>query len=305
MNPTLPTRLNILCKALLAAGATLFSACSTVLPDNETFVRTSITGSPDAPEWVRGSIPQSGGEIAFVGRGGAYNVLDERKAFDEAFMHARQQLAEYVSTRVVSECCDKDWARGARFLPYASNSGDKIVRIPESPDQTLQSRTYQLSQSIVGELLPSAQYWEQWSLDGSAHQQRYKCWVLATINRDSVRRFVDATVAVLKSEAELADAKNAIAEGKAKQEALMQANSQLAGALSAQNQEIQHLRERIHYGRAFRLTAKDNCAIQDPCAPLDRPQWRNAALDVNVTTQVQTIAVPAAPSPCQLPLGGN
>ncbi len=69
-------------------------------------MRSQIHGGDAAPTWVQGQIQSDPYVLSFVGRGMAYNVLDERKAFDEAVMHAREQLAQYVRTRVVSKACD-------------------------------------------------------------------------------------------------------------------------------------------------------------------------------------------------------
>jgi hypothetical protein len=274
-------------------------------PD-EQFLRGAMTGAENAPEWVRGNIQSADGELAFVGRGGAYNVLDERKAYDEAFQHARQQLAEYVATHVISEACDQDWADGIRFVPLA----DAGPGNGERPGQALRHRVCQLSDAIVGELLPRSQHWEQWEVKENPSRswsglwftnsdqfeiRRYKCWVLATIRRDRVEKFVDATLNKLRQDAEVAalDARNQAEAGK---------SAALEAALRTQNQELQGLRERVHYGRAFRMTTQDNAAVADPSVPLRRPQWRvtDVRVDVNV-------AAPAAkPSLCEaMPLGGR
>jgi len=272
---------------------------------SEHFLRGAIAGD-GAPEWVSGAIPSSDLELAFVGRGGAYNVLDERKAFDEAFQHARQQLSEYVATHVISEACDQDWAQGIRFVPLT----DAGPGGGERPGQALSYRVHQLSNTIVGELLPKSQFWEQWEVkenptrlweDGwftNADQfeiRRYKCWVLATIRRDRVEKFIDATLKKLQQDADIAalDAKSQAAEKK---------SAGLEVALRAQNNELQQLRERIHYGRAFRLTTKDNCPVEDPCVPAARPKWRTTDLRVDVTAT----PAPAKPTLCSsMPLGGN
>jgi hypothetical protein len=272
----------------------------------ETMMRSAITGSENAPEWVRGAIPSSDYEISFVGRGGAYNVLDERKAFDEAFQHARQQLAEYVATHVISEACDKDWADGIRFIPLTEAGPGR----GERPGQELRYRVHQLTDAIVGELLPKGQYWEQWQVDENPSRswdgfwftnpdkfeiRRYKCWVLASIRRDRVEKFVDATLKKLQQDAEIAalQAKGQTAEQKA---------SDLQAALQASNHEVQSLRERIHYGRAFRLTTKDCCEIDDPCVMPSRPMWRTS----NVSVDVQVTPAPAKPTICEtMPTGGR
>ena len=297
--------------------AVLLTACGSQFQRyEEKLVRNQMHGAEDAPEWVRGAIPSTDADLAFVGRGNAYNVLDERKAFDEAFMHARQQLAEYVSTRVTSEACDKDWAKGVRFLPVK----DAGPADGERPGQEIQSRVHQLSDAIVGELLPKSQYWEQWDVDElpprhwdtfmpvNSHRfemRRYKCWVLATIRRDRVERFVDATLAVLKSEAEQQRLSAELQQAKNIGVSLASANSQLEQTMQAQQQEIMKLRERIHYGRVFRLTARDNCPIDDNCMPPERPVWRNTALRVDLKLPEQTSAAKDCSACDSLPLGGK
>lgn len=273
---------------------------------NEEFMRAAITGSENAPEWVRGSIPSSEFELAFVGRGGAYNVLDERKAYDEAFQHARQQLAEYVATHVISEACDQDWAAGIRFVPLS----DAGPGGGERPGQALRYRVHQLSDAIVGELLPKSQFWEQWEVKENPSRswqgwwftnpdqfeiRRYKCWVLATIRRDRVEKFVDATLKKLQQDAEIAGLQT-------KSQAAEKMSAGLVDELRAQNHELQQLRERIHYGRAFRLTTRDNCPVEDPCVPAARPKWRTTELKVDVSAT----PAPAKPTMCEtMPLGGN
>lgn len=297
--------------------AVLLTACGSQFQRyEETLVRNQMHGAEDAPEWVRGAIPSTDAELAFVGRGNGYNVLDERKAFDEAFMHARQQLAEYVSTRVTAEACDKDWAKGVRFLPVK----DAGPADGEHPGQEIQSRVHQLTDAIVGELLPKSQYWEQWDVDElpprhwdglmpvNSHRfemRRYKCWVLASIRRDRVEKFVDATLASLKNEAEqqrlAAELQNAQNIGAS----LAGANSQLEQTMQAQQQEIMKLRERIHYGRVFRLTSRDNCPVEDNCMPPERPMWRNTALRVELKMPEQTPAAKDCSGCDSLPLGGK
>jgi len=290
---------------LIVAVSLISTSCGSLYQKHEeSMVRAQIHGNENAPDWVKGQIPSTATDLAFVGRGTAFNVLDERKAFDEAFMHAREQLAQYVGTRVTSEACDKDWAKGARFLPlHEAGPGPG-----EHVDQSLNSRAHQLADAVVGELLPVNQYWEQWDVQEqpSRHfsgfwfenkhefdMRRYKCWVLTTIPRQRVEKFVEATLSVLKEEAEASKVAAAVAEHQAKADALH-------GVVNAQNLEIQHLRERIHYGRAFRLTSKDNCEIADPCVTLDRPQWRKASLEVEAKVKQES-----KPDLCDEKQGGH
>jgi len=292
--------------------ALTLSACnvSTVAPFGEELVRSEIAGSPDAPTWVRGRIDSSSTSLSFVGRGSAFNVLDEREAFDEAFMHARQQLAEYVGTRVQAEICDKDWAAGVRYVNLSRTSiTTDNVKSTERPNQSIASRTWQFADAIVGQLLPADQYWEQWQVTDASRfpMRRYKCWLLTTISSANVDSFVAATVKTLENEAEVARLESEKDQleraGVAHQEALAASEA----ARHADAAEIQALRERVHYGRAFRLTATDNCPVDDSCVPLDRSNWRKPA-------QIQPIVIvppgPATPAPakgscCELPKVGG
>ncbi|MDG1984155.1 MAG: hypothetical protein P8M11_06295, partial [Planctomycetota bacterium] len=78
------------------------SACTTAPKPqkyyDEVMVRAQIHGADTAPAWVTGLIQSDPERLSSVGRGLALNVLDERKAYDEAIMHAREQLAQYVRT---------------------------------------------------------------------------------------------------------------------------------------------------------------------------------------------------------------
>ena len=82
---------------------------------DEELVRSAVAGD-DAPEWVSGMVQTREGSIAFVGRGGGSNVLDERHAFDEALDHVRTQVANYIATRVVTSGSlhdQTDWEPGS------------------------------------------------------------------------------------------------------------------------------------------------------------------------------------------------
>ncbi len=274
--------------ALVAAPALLLTACGSLYQHyDEYLVRDQIHGSSNAPAWVQNQIQDEYGVLNFVGRGMAYNVLDERKAFDEAVMHAREQLAMYVRTRVTSQACDKDWARGARFLPIAdAGPGDG-----ETVGASLDFRAAQMADAFVGELLPVAQYWEQWDVEEAPRRKfsgiwfenderfemrRYKCWVLASIEKERVDAMVASALRSLEHEAQLQASDEMVAELALAHDTV----EALTGYASDQRAEIMQLRERIHYGRPFRLTAVDNCVVPDPCVVLQRPDWRHTALEV-------------------------
>jgi hypothetical protein len=283
----------------VALGAALaLSSCGSLYQNyEEQLVRSQIHGGDAAPTWVQGQIQSDPYVLSFVGRGMAYNVLDERKAFDEAVMHAREQLAQYVRTRVVSKACDEDWAHGARFLPVhdaGPGSGELV-------DASLEFRASQMADAFVGELLPVAQYWEQWDVEESPNRhisggwienksrfdmRRYKCWVLTQVDKDRVETMVQSALTALEAEASLEAAAEAVAVHQAELELAREEAAALVAHASDQRDEIMRLRERIHYGRPFRLTSIDNCAKPETCKPVAHPDWRNAAIEVNAEMTV-------------------
>jgi hypothetical protein len=276
------------------ALAALVSACASTSSQkhyDETMVRAQIHGADNAPSWVTGTIQSSPSTLSFVGRGLAFNVLDERKAYDEAVMHAREQLAQYVHTRVISEACDEDWADGARFIPSEELESGTTA----DSHAHLSFRAGQVADAVVGELLPTAQHWEQWELEdpNEPHKvTRYKCWVLAEVPSARVQSMIDATLAVLEDEAREADAHDHEADHSHESVELAAAlarEAELAGMVNDNIEELMRLRERVMYGRSFRLTTQDNCPTPDPCRPLARPDWRNA--QVEVLARVETIVV--------------
>lgn len=281
----------------------LVSACTSTPRKHydESLIRGQIHGADSAPEWVKGVIQTDPSMLSFVGRGIAFNVLDERKAYDEAVMHAREQLAQYVRTEVISEACDKDWADGARFIP-----SEKLEFGGTAESSAyLSFRAGQMAEAVVGQLLPTAQHWEQWELDDPVEPHkvtRYKCWVLAEVPADRVDGMVNATLALLEKEANESvpepleveeEVVVQIDDSSVELAAALAREAELAGMVNANIEELMHLRERVMYGRAFRLTTKDNCPTPDPCQPLARPDWRKA--QVEVLARVETIVVPQEP----------
>jgi hypothetical protein len=302
---------------LLAA----IQSCASTAPQ-EQLIRSSIAGD-DAPNWVGGTIAQTPGTVTFVGRGGGINVLDERHAFDEALGHARAQLAQYVATQVSTEDCLQDISSGARFLSlhrHFEGNGERV-------DQSIRSRVHELADVIVGGVAASEQHWEQWSVSnarptgfmnvrssGLHSFRRYKCWILAHVDQETIDRYVTATLNALEN-AENHDQEDGAAKAtKAAVQATAMATARAAAAeadvqsaanaLSAQSWELQRLRERVHYGRRFRLTSEEDCLhYRAPC-DFDRlhPEWK--APEYLVRTEVAMVQVPVevlvhAPAGCQ------
>ncbi|MBM3988711.1 MAG: hypothetical protein FJ294_12235 [Planctomycetes bacterium] len=314
--------------ALALLGAT--SCGSKWQTYNEQLISTRVTPATDAPEWVKGQIQTDPAMLSFVGRGGGFNVLDERKAFDEAFMHAREQLAQYVGTRVTSESCDQDWSDGARYLPLEDSGPGP----GEKPGQAIRSRAKQVAEAIVGELLPVAQYWEQWDVSETPERKwdghwfenkermeirRCKCWVLAQIPRSNVDKFVNATLEMLKNEIEVARLQAeveslklaAAAKPAAPVDAQAQINAQWQSLISSKEHEIHTLRERIHYGRLFRLTTEERGLRNCPETPTPCPDWRHASVALTATVAseapvaIAPAAAPAKANDCDCPLVGG
>jgi hypothetical protein len=234
-------------------------------------------------------------------------VLDERHAFDEALGHARAQLAQYVATKVTAEACLQDLSDGTRFLPFNHDSMGR----GEVVDQYIRSRVHEYADAIVGGLVVHEQYWEQWSVpkqvisrhllhveEGHGLFRRYKCWVLTKVDQATVDGYVRATLAAWTNSEELARAEAANANLAAEAEAananlaaeaeagLVAAGLQVAAsvadlnaasaALTAQSWELQRARERIHYGRRFRLNSQEDCLHFRPSCDFSRlhPEWK-------------------------------
>jgi hypothetical protein len=287
---------------------------------DEQLVRTQITPATEAPEWVKGQIQADPNTLAFVGRGGGFNVLDERKAFDEAFMHAREQLAQYVGTRVISESCDQDWSDGVRYLPLEdSGPGDG-----ERPGQAIRSRAKQVADAVVGELLPVAQYWEQWDIAETPERtwngvwfenkerfdvRRYKCWVLAHVSRSSVEKYVNASLDMMKNEAEVARLQAEVEKLKLAAatmaepalDAQAQINAQWQSLIDSKEHEIHTLRERIHYGRLFRLSTEERGLRNCPETPTPCPNWRHSTVNLQASVASAAVVTTEAPAPVSAP----
>lgn len=311
--------------AFLLGALSLLGVSSCTAPRSpiheETLVHSQITSASDAPEWVKGQIQTDSSMLSFVGRGGGFNVLDEREAFDEAFMHAREQLAQYVGTRVISESCDQDWAEGARYLPlenFGPGPGEK-------PGQAIRSRARQVAEAIVGELLPVGQYWEQWDVASTPERKpwngtwsanvskyevrRYKCWVLAQVPRASVTKFVNSTLEMMKNEAEVARLQAEVEKLKLAAatvaepalDAQAQVNAQWQSLIDSKEHEIHTLRERIHYGRLFRLSTEERGLRNCPETPTPCPNWRHATVNLEATVATAAVVTTVAPTPVAAP----
>ncbi|MBC8371370.1 MAG: hypothetical protein H8E25_15315 [Planctomycetes bacterium] len=256
-------------------------------------------------EWVSGKIQLEDGSIAFVGRGGGANVLDERHAFDEALDHIRTQVAKYIATRVIADGCledSTDWHPGL----------DKSTFRNDGESQAVQHRAHQISRALVGGISVSDQYWEQWDVyarnamydfnqNGGVQStprygtvRRYKCWVLTYISQETMDTYIASTLASIESESH----KNQ----KAMESAVAKSNTSAARLAQLQNEmrieayELQRLRERVNYGRRFRLVAQEDCGHATPSCDFEQihPDWR-----VITPTPVPAVSVAHHDASCQ------
>ncbi|MAF64581.1 MAG: hypothetical protein CMJ84_02825 [Planctomycetes bacterium] len=261
------------------------AACTTISePEDEIQLRSMIAGDT-APEWVTGRIPTSPGTVAFVGRGGGFDVLDERHAYDEALGHARAQLAQYVSTQVTAEACERDVSIGTRYLPRDMREWGS----PERVNQDIRSRAHEISDVVVGGVAANDQHWERWDVKNERRIEdslgsrrtglrRYKCWVLSVVDVDTINGYVESALRALGNEARFAETEASLARAVAQNAASARDLVEAEGVVNANLYELQRLRERVHYGRRFRLSGAEDCLhYRAPCDfSLLHPEWRAA-----------------------------
>jgi hypothetical protein len=250
----------------------------------EELIRSAVAGD-EAPGWISGAIQSREGSIAFVGRGGGSNVLDERHAFDEALDHVRTQVANYIATKVVASGClqdETDWS------PQLGNSAFNNA----GESQAVQHRAHQVSRALVGGASVSDQYWEQWDVYARnalyerelndyrpsepryGTVRRYKCWVLSYISQDVMDNYVSATLAAIEKESQESQSQRDAAV--AKSASLSVSLATMQNDMRAESYELQRLRERVNYGRRFRLVAREDCGHAAPDCDFERvhPDWR-------------------------------
>lgn len=184
----------------------------------EELLEQRIAGAT-APKWVTGC-PQDRGtpnEVFFVGRSVGYTVLDEHAAVAAAREDVREQLAQFISTRVFKESRDRDarangdtgfpgqasglwgvnWQFGrdrAFFTPFDDH---RLVRFLPGRElqQEIERQGWLFTSALAGDLVDRDVYFEKWEvrdeparLFGRAHRglTRYKCWVLMSIPREKL-----------------------------------------------------------------------------------------------------------------------
>lgn len=176
------------CLAAVVIVALVLPGCGSMWQNyNEEFKHSGVSGDPAAPDWVKGRMPNTPGEVYFVGRGVGYNTFDERGAYDEAVNHCLQQLGKQLGTRVMSRVVDVDSVTGRRFYPGTSKYGF-TPRVEQVLTQEIQMAT----RTLAGDLVDRGSYFEQWYLEqepevkcgvNGQRMKRYKCWVLMSISQ--------------------------------------------------------------------------------------------------------------------------
>lgn len=202
--------------AVLALAPLLSAVAGCHKAYSERLIRGGITGENrpmpkdySAPEWVRGELPHSGGEVFFVGRSVSYNVLDERAAVAAAREDALQQFAQLISTRVVMRSRDLDARSGGEtgFVNrgdhwFTAGDDQRFVRMLPGPElaQAVAREASLFTSGIAGDLVQRDVHFEQWGVtedptgafgDASRGMIRYKCWVLMSIPRARLAQRLD------------------------------------------------------------------------------------------------------------------
>ena len=283
----------ILLPAILTVAS--LAACKSTRVETQEVMLSAEIASDQAPDWVAGKIESQAGHIAFVGRGGGLNVLDERGAFDEALDHAREQVAAYVTTEVVRRASYQDASALGRLIPHPG--GDAGL-----DPQMLTCATW-ASNVVVGGVAASDQHWERWEvsrprvegglLDNGSYSptfRRYKCWVLTQVDQATLDEYVTATMQLMDQGQDIALLEAQVAAGR---QDLLAFEEELRANLH----ELQDLRERVHYGRRFRLVGPYEGLSYREARTFGHPDWRTTDL----TTRTRLVPLPApAEEACEL-----
>jgi len=176
-------------------------------------IGAQVSGDPvisrHAPSWVTGDPQQSGDDVYFVGRGVGYNVLDERAAVNAARADVLAQIAQLMTTRVMTQSGDCD-ARGggetafpqsrAGVRPRWRDDNHGVRTLPgDELQQLLSHEAQQFTSAIAGDMVDRGVYLEKWDVREepagswgrpSRGMIRYKCWLLMSIPREKLEHNV-------------------------------------------------------------------------------------------------------------------
>ncbi len=181
---------------------------------SEMLVREGISG-PAAPLWAKGdlsNLPNADSEVYFVGRGVAFNVLDEHAAVNAAREDVLRQLAGLISTRVSATAHELN----ARANAEAKFTEEAHVRTLPGPEleQAIARDAALFTNGVAGDLLDRGVHFEQWDLrdireglrerDETEREQaagvydktargtvRWKCWVLMSISQKKLEQRIE------------------------------------------------------------------------------------------------------------------
>jgi len=199
--------MNKLAAILILTGSIMLAAgCGSDYQNyQETFLKQGVC-QDSAPTWVASTTPlniEHSDYLYFVGRGIAYNTLDERSAYDNARDHAMQQLAGYIGTHVVTNAseADKRCFAIASGIPFVWPSKSNRFLPGEKSKQGLSKLAYLVVDAVAGDLEDMGTYWEQYELqelpprlfDKARIATRYKCWVKMGVPKATVlKRIAEA-----------------------------------------------------------------------------------------------------------------
>jgi hypothetical protein len=185
----------------------------------ESFMRSGIVGpqAENVPPWVKGQMPEDEKNMYFIGRGVAYNVLDERAGYDSARDHVLQQLGRQIATWVSSRAREGDvrWFDPKSGWCFVSTSKPTNRFLPgEQSSQWLSSAVRMTSEALAGDLEEKGVYWEQWYIQedpermrpNELRMKRYKCWVLMSLSKEQFESRVKLTLDSLQMAAARPDA---------------------------------------------------------------------------------------------------
>ena len=166
--------------------------------------------NPDAaPEWVRSGVAVADEDnLYFVGRGIAYNVLDERAAYDSARDHALEQVGKYIVARLEAAMAQYDrrtfaMETGWAFWGLVKGHESRGRFLPgERAEQRLKTSARMCTEAVVGDLEDRAVYWEQWAVrevpqrpfEKALRMKRYKCWLLMSVPRRKLEDRICVTI---------------------------------------------------------------------------------------------------------------
>jgi hypothetical protein len=166
---------------MVLAGAVALSGCawekSRGIPESQQ-PNVMSTG----PRWTLTPPPPANGEVFFVGRSLAVNILDEKKAINQAIDDAAYQIARAIGANVSGTVSIID-----------SRSGEEI-KGSEKTDQTTRDQVVVDVKALISGMTQKDTYRELWQVKDPGMPEkvrRYKYWVLISFPEAELKRLQD------------------------------------------------------------------------------------------------------------------